>query len=152
MERKNLTFCKQQIEFVAHGHSVKEYNNFWLEYIVEVLQLNDKEISDYASSSSEYFPKRRDKFRNLLLFGTKNWAAAFWLKSLNEIFKKKVFENQWNDKFGWTGVCKASVISLQETLLLLLKGELVKMQSSKNFFCRRCIDSLERCHFGYFKI
>ena len=67
-------------------------------------------------------------------------------KPLKCIFKEsELFENPSNDKYGWVGAEKASVIILQDyrwskdniawkDLLLLLEGETAKLPAPKNFY------------------
>ena len=67
------------------------------------------------------------------------------LKPSKTIFKEKVFENPADDKFGWVGADKASVIILQDfrwskdtimwkEMLLLLEGETVKLPAPTNLY------------------
>ena len=59
-----------------------------------------------------------------------------------------------NNKFGWAGAFKSSAMLLQDyhfwkNLLLLLEGEIVKMQAPENVLAEKCIDSLGRCYSGF---
>ena len=125
---------------------VDNWNKAWYECATEVLRLNDIDIGSYAMSLRDSLEHGRGKFRNVILVGQANCDKTFMLKPLKCIFKEsEIFENPFNDKFGWVGAEKASVLILQDyrwskeniawkDLLLLLEGEMVKLPAPKNFY------------------
>lgn len=81
----------------------------------------------------------------MILVGPANCAKTFMFKPIKSIFDDKLFQNPSDDKFGWLGADKASVIVLQDfrwnkdsiawkDLLLLLEGETVKVPAPKNLY------------------
>ena len=125
---------------------VANCNKAWYECATEVLRLNNIAIGSYAMSLRDSLEHGRGKFRNVILVGPANCGKTFMLKPLKCIFKEsEIFENPSNDKFGWVGAEKASVLILQDyrwskesvawkDLLLLLEGEMVKLPAPKNFY------------------
>ena len=117
----------------------------WLECALEILCLNNIERHSFSSALRSLFENGRGKHRNILLIGPANAGKTFLLKPLQLIFKGRIFENPANDKFGWVGADKASVLLLNDfrwckeqiqwkDLLLLLEGETVKLPAPKNHF------------------
>ncbi len=121
-------------------------NRRWFECATEVLQLNNIDKDFYAKSLKDSLINGRGKFRNIMLVGPANCAKTFMLKPLKYMFTaEELFENPSNDKFGWVGAEKASILILQDfrwskdsiawkDLLLLLEGETVKLPAPKNFY------------------
>lgn len=134
-----------EVEKAAREECVPQCNKQWLDCALEVLELNRVDPLYFASSMRDALIHGRGKFRNIILVGPANCAKTFMLKPLKPIFREKLFENPANDKFGWVGADKASVIILQDfrwnkdsipwkDLLLLLEGETVKLPAPKNLF------------------
>ena len=83
------------------------------------------------------------KFRNVMITGPVNCGKTFTLKPLEIIYN--AFSNPANDNYVWVGADKEEEITFQDfrwsseliywkKLLLLLKGEPVKLPSPKNQF------------------
>lgn len=134
-----------ELQNALKGDCVPGCNKRWLECALEVLQLNNINALAYASCMRDSLEKGRGKFRNMILVGPANCAKTFMLKPMKTIYQYKLFENPSNDKFGWIGADKASVILLQDfrwnkdsiawkDLLLLLEGETVKLPAPKNLY------------------
>lgn len=144
LERENISRIKE-IQKVLQSDCVPGSNKHWLECALEVLQLNNINPLVYASSMRDSLVNGRGKFRNMILVGPANCAKTFMFKPIKSIFRDKLFENPSNDKFGWLGADKASVILLQDfrwkkdsiawkDMLLLLEGETVKLPAPKNLY------------------
>lgn len=127
------------------GDCVPGCNKVWLECAREILQFDEITELHYAQAIRENLIHSRGKFRNVILVGPSNGGKTFLLKPLKVIFNDRIFENPSNDKFGWVGADKASVILLQDfrwnrecitwkDLLLLLEGKPVKFLSPKNVY------------------
>ena len=134
-----------EVEKALQNDCVPGCNKRWLECALEVLKLNNIDPLFYASSMRDSLVNGRGKFRNMILVGPANCAKTFMFKPMKSIFHDNLFENPSNDKFGWLGADKASVIVLQDfrwnkdsitwkDLLLLLEGETVKLPAPKNLY------------------
>ena len=109
----------------------------------DILQKNGTNSYAYADTISDVLIHACGKFRNAMITGPANCGKTFMLKPLEIIYN--AFSNSANDKYAWAGADNVEVIILQDFrwssqliwwkgLLLLLKGEPVKLPSSKSQF------------------
>jgi hypothetical protein len=142
----------EKVRDAAGNACVDGCNGSWLECAIEMLSLNDIELTVFASYIFELLARGRGKLRNLMIFGQTNCAKTFMLKPLKCIFADRLFDNPANDKYAWVGADKAEVILLQDfhfskevitwkDLLLLLEGETVKLPAPKNNFANDVVIS-----------
>ena len=144
-EKRETIIRIDEVRKALNGDCISNCNKEWLACAEEVLNLNHIDPLQFAKSMRDALVKGRGKFRNVILVGPANCAKTFLLKPLKSIFEEKLFENPSNDKFGWLGADKASIIVLQDfrfnresitwkDLLLLLEGETVKLPAPKNLY------------------
>ena len=86
----------------------------WFASALELLFLNGIDPVKFSSAIRTTLIKGRRKYNNILLIGPTNCGKTFLLKPLKQVYKERLFENPSNDKFGWVGSDKATVILLQD--------------------------------------
>ena len=143
LKQLNLTRMEELVA-AAKTNCITGCNKPWLECALELLRLNNIDFSGFSDALYNNLRYGRGKFHNVILVGPTNAGETFMFKPLKQIFGKKLSENPFNDKSGWVGADKASVILLQDyrwakepipwkDMLLILEGETLNYLPPKIF-------------------
>ena len=114
LKQLNLKHMEEELEAATKINCITGYNKQWLECVLELLHLNNTDLSVFSDALYNSLRYGCGKFSNVILVGPTNTGKMFMFKSLKQILGKKLLENPANDKFGWVGVDKASVILLED--------------------------------------